>query len=180
MSAGPHSAIDAPSGWVRRFASLIPAGQCVLDLACGRGRHARYLAGLGYRVCAVDRDAHALAELAGVERVAVETADLENGPWPYPDQRFAGIVVINYLHRPLFPLLRESLDQGGVLIYETFARGNERYGQPSNPEFLLRSGELLDLAAGWLHVVAYEDLFVSLPKPALVQRICAVHSDDPA
>jgi SAM-dependent methyltransferase len=178
MTGGAHSTIDVPSVWVRRFASLIPAGQRVLDLACGQGRHARYLVGLGYPVCAVDRDAQALAGLAEVAGIEVQAADLENGPWPCPGERFAGIVVTNYLHRPLFPLLRESLDAGGVLIYETFARGNERYGRPSNPQFLLQPGELLDLAAGWLRVIAYEDLFVSVPKPALVQRICAVYADD--
>ena len=101
-------------------------------------------------------------------------ADLEGGPWPFEGQRFAGIVVANYLHRPLFPRLLESLGPGGVLIYETFAVGNERYGRPSNPDFLLRPGELLDVVRGRLRVLAYEDLTVSEPKPACMQRICAV------
>ena len=103
---------------------------------------------------------------------------MERGPWPYPGQRFAGIVVANYLYRPLFPLLLESLETGGVLIYETFARGNERYGRPSNPQFLLQPGELLGVVSGRLRVIAYEDQFVVQPKPALVQRICAVNADE--
>ena len=120
----------------------------MLDLACGHGRHARFLAQLGYRVSAVDRDEHALASLAGVPGIEAKAADLERGTWPYPGQRFAGIVVANYLYRPLFPRLLESLETGGVLIYETFARGNERYGRPSNPQFLLQPGELLARRVG--------------------------------
>jgi len=174
----PHVGISAPSEWVVHFAPFIPAAGRVLDLACGHGRHARFLAQLGYRVSAADRDEQALASLAGVPGIEVEAADLERGPWPYPNQRFAGIVVANYLHRPLFPRLLESLETGGVLIYETFARGNERYGRPSNPQFLLQPGELLGVVSGRLRVIAYEDRFVVQPKPALVQRICAVHADE--
>jgi SAM-dependent methyltransferase len=151
----------------------------VLDLACGGGRHARFFAARGHPVEAVDRDAAALAALAAVEGVATRCADLEGGPWPFAGQRFAGIVVANYLHRPLFPRLLESLGPGGVLIYETFAAGNERYGRPSNPDFLLRPGELLDVVRGRLRVVAYEDLTVSEPKPACVQRLCAINSLPP-
>jgi SAM-dependent methyltransferase len=150
----------------------------VLDVACGQGRHARMLVQLGYRVAAVDRDEQALASLVGVSGIEAKVADLEGSPWPYPGVTFAGIVVANYLHRPLFPLLLESLEPQGVLIYETFARGNERYGRPSNPEFLLQPGELLAAARGRLRVIAYEDLFVRLPKTALVQRICAVNGDE--
>jgi SAM-dependent methyltransferase len=178
MSPSTHSSISAPSDWVRRFAPLIPAAGHVLDLACGEGRHARFLAELGYRVSAVDRDEQALACLAGVPGIEVKAADVEHGPWPYPGQRFAGIVVVNYLCRSLFPVLLESLETSGILVYETFARGNERYGHPSNPQFLLQPGELLGVLSGRLRVIAYEDLFVTQPKQALVQRICAVNADE--
>ncbi|HZF22302.1 MAG TPA: methyltransferase domain-containing protein [Burkholderiales bacterium] len=157
-----------------RWAGLIAAGGEALDLACGSGRHSRYLAAAGYRVCAIDRDAQALAALTGVAGVSVQVADLERAPWPLKGRRFAGIVVANYLYRPLFPRLLEALAEDGALIYETFALGNERFGKPSNPDFLLRPGELLELARGKLRVLAYEDLQLSLPKPAMVQRICAV------
>ena len=157
-----------------RWAGLIAAGGEALDLACGSGRHSRYLASAGYRVCAIDRDAQALAALAGVAGVRVQVADLERAPWPLKGRRFAGIVVANYLYRPLFPHLVEALEEDGALIYETFALGNERFGKPSNPDFLLRPGELLELVRGKLRVLAYEDLQVSLPKPAMVQRICAM------
>lgn len=158
-----------------RWASLIAPGGRVLDVACGGGRHARYLAQLGHAVDAVDRDAEALAALAGIEGVAICAADLENGQWPYANVRFAGIVVANYLHRPLLPRLIEGLAADGVLIYETFAAGNERYGRPRNPDFLLQPGELLEIVRGRLRVVAYEDVFTELPRPAMVQRICAVN-----
>lgn len=175
MSATPHHDLELPSPWVCRFAPQIRAGGLVLDVACGGGRHARYLAGLGYRIEAVDRNAEALRGLAGVAGVATRAADLENGPWPYAGRQFDAIVVTNYLHRPLFPHLLGALAAGGVLIYETFAAGNERYGRPSNPAFLLRPGELLELVHGRLRVVAHEDLYVETPKPAMVQRICAIN-----
>ena len=161
-----------PSDWVIRFAGLIRAGGRVLDLACGSGRHACYLAKRGFEVEAVDRDAAALALLAEAPGVNATLADLEGGPWPYAGVRFDGIVVTNYLHRPLLPVLCASLEPGGVLIYETFAQGNERFGRPSNPQFLLQPGELLR-ASDALRVIAYEDLYVDHPRPALVQRICA-------
>lgn len=164
-----------PSPWVRRFASLVPAGGEVLDLACGGGRHARLLAGLGHRVEAVDRDAAALARLSGVAGVSVRVADLEHAPWPYAGRRFAGIVVANYLHRPLLPLIEGALADPAVLIYETFMTGNERFGRPSNPDFLLHSQELLQVAqAAGLRIVAYEEGEVAQPRPAVVQRLCAV------
>jgi SAM-dependent methyltransferase len=166
------------SPWVRRFAALIPAGASVLDLACGGGRHARWLAGQGYRVEAVDRDAAALAELAPVAGVTITHADLEGAPWPYPRRTFSGIVVTHYLHRPRLEDLLATLGDPGVLIYETFMVGNERYGKPSNPDFLLQSQEML----GWarergLRVVAFEEGFVERPKPALIQRLCAVRGE---
>ncbi|MEO8629917.1 MAG: methyltransferase domain-containing protein [Betaproteobacteria bacterium] len=169
----PHDR-ESPSDWVSRFAPLIaPAGR-VLDLACGHGRHTRLLAGLGFSVTAVDRDEQALAsiyEIAG----EVMQADLESGAWPFERQLFAGVIVSNYLHRPLLPRLVQALLPGGVLIYETFAVGNERYGRPANPKFLLEPGELLRLAYGHLRIVAYEDLYSDRPRPAMVQRICAVN-----
>jgi SAM-dependent methyltransferase len=168
-----HGAISAPSAWVRRFAPMVKAGGTVLDLACGRGRHALFFAGRGHRVEAVDRDPEAIAGLAACESVTALCADIEAGHWPYDGRSFDAVVVTNYLHRPLFPLLMAGLAPGGVLIYETFAQGNEKYGRPSNPDFLLRQGELLQVV-GNARVLAYEDLIVEYPKPAALQRICAV------
>ena len=167
----------AVSQWVRRFADLVPAGGSVLDLAAGSGRHTRFLLGLGYHVTAVDRDVSALADLQNRTRLTILTADLEDGgPWPLGDRRFAGVVVTNYLHRPLLAQIVRSVGPGGCLIYETFAVGNERFGKPSNPAFLLRPGELLEAVRGTLTVLAYENLEVAEPRPAVVQRIAAVAS----
>ncbi len=177
---GTHGHPSAASAWVRRFAQLIAAGGTVLDLACGYGRHARFLEASGRQVLAVDRDEAALAGLASLSGVTVCRADLENGVWPFEGRRFDGIVVANYLHRPLFPRLVDSLDEDGVLIYETFMSGNERFGRPSNPEFLLRPDELLDVFGKQLRVVAFEQGEVAQPKPAMVQRLCAVKGGGPA
>ena len=165
--------LDA-SPWVRRFAASVPAGE-VLDLACGSGRHARLFASLGHPVIALDRDPQALALAAGPGITTVEIDLEEEGArWPFEAGRFAGIVVTNYLHRPLMKDLVKSLAPNGVLIYETFALGNEAYGKPSNPAFLLHPGELLDVTAhGGLQVLAFEDGVVTQPKPARVQRLCA-------
>jgi SAM-dependent methyltransferase len=173
-----HTHPREPSAWVRRFAPLIAAGGKVLDLACGYGRHARFLEDSGWRVVAVDRDAQALAGLSGRAGIRALQADVENGDWPCGEQRFAGIVVVNYLHRPLFSRLVDALDEGGVLIYETFMSGNERFGRPSNPEFLLRLDELLDVFGQQLSVVAFEQGEVAQPKPAMLQRLCAVRTAD--
>lgn len=172
MSNDPHD-LQTPSAWVIRWSGLVPAGGRVLDLACGNGRHSRFFASRGHPVEAVDRDTAKLAALAGVPGISTRGADLEAREWPYPGDQFAGIVVANYLYRPLFPHLLAALATGGVLIYETFAAGNERYGRPSNPAFLLAPGELLDVVNGRLRVIAYEDLHISEPRPAVVQRICA-------
>jgi SAM-dependent methyltransferase len=169
---------EAVSSWVARWAPLMPPGE-VLDLACGGGRHARLLAGLKHAVIALDRDEQALAMAAG-EGIATVRHDLEapGAAWPFAPGSLAGIVVTNYLHRPLFGQLAAALAPDGMLIYETFARGNEIFGKPSNPDFLLNPGELLDLAAGGgLRVLAYEDGVVASPKPARVQRLCAVGRD---
>jgi len=162
-----HS-IQTPSAWVRRWAALVERGP-VLDVACGPGRHAILFAERGFEVFAVDRDDQVLPG-----SIHFVKANLEDGsPWPWPGKRFAAIVVTNYLHRPLFPLLEESLDEGGVLIYETFMVGNERYGRPSNPDFLLRPGELIE-AFGALTVAGFEQGLVDHDKKALVQRICVI------
>jgi SAM-dependent methyltransferase len=165
----------SPSPWITRFASLVPAGGTVLDIAAGSGRHSKLFALLGHPVVAVDRDTAGLAGLGdGAEVIA---ADLETGgPWPLGSRRFAGVVVTNYLHRPLFGPIVAAVAPGGALLYETFAVGNERFGKPSNADFLLRPGELLEAVRGHLRVVAYEDVQVETPKQAMVQRIAAVRA----
>ncbi len=156
-----------PSDWVGRWAPLIARGT-VLDLACGGGRHSRYFLERGLAVVAVDREPQVLPGARFVQ------ADLEDGgPWPLAGERFEGVVVTNYLNRPLLPRLLESLAPDGVLIYETFMLGNERYGRPSNPAFLLRPGELREAFAG-LTEMGYEEGPVTTPKPAMIQRLCAV------
>jgi len=177
-SAG-HSAL-APSPWVQRWSHLVTPGATVLDVACGSGRHIRWFAVRGCRVTGVDRDAAALAPLAAVGETVV--ADIENGPWPFADRRFDAVVVTNYLWRPLMPTIVASVADGGVLLYETFAAGNASVGKPSNPNFLLQPGELLQ-AVRPLRVIAYEDGFLAAPE-RFVQRIAAVRetasSADPA
>lgn len=163
---------EPASPWVRRFAPQITSGE-VLDLACGYGRHAKLFAAMGLKVLAVDRDEAAIATLAQ-QGIATRLADLECGdPWLFGPERFACIVVTNYLYRPLFPHILSSLSPGGMLLIETFAQGNGQFGKPSNPDFLLAPGELLGLSPQ-LRVIAFEDGYIDLPKPALVQRICAV------
>jgi SAM-dependent methyltransferase len=169
----PHE-LQTPSSWVVRWSALIRRGGAALDVACGHGRHTRYLAALGIRVTAVDRDAAALEAIAGLDGVRAVQADLEGAPWPFERDAFDGVVVTNYLYRPLFEALAASLAPGGVLIYETFMAGNERYGRPSNPDFLLRPYELADAWRGRLEVVAFEQGRVERPKPAVIQRICAL------
>jgi len=167
---------EAVSPWVLRFAARVPPGSTVLDVACGRGRHARLFAEQGCTVDAVDADPDAGSALAQVPGVRFLRADLEGGPWPYPGRRFDAIVVTQYLHRPLFPRLVEALAPGGVLIYETFMAGHERFGRPANPDFLLRPRELLDVFGPLLVVLAFEEGVVSLPRPARVSRLCAVRA----
>jgi len=162
------------SPWVARFAPLARRGEA-LDLACGSGRHTRLLAARGMQVTALDRNPELLAPLAGPQVTTLQH-DLEaaDATWPFAPGRFALVVVTNYLHRPLFAQLAASLRPDGLLIYETFAQGNEVFGKPSNPDFLLAPGELLALAgAGGLQVLAYEDGHVERPHPAQVQRLCA-------
>ena len=172
MSSILISASD-PSPWVVRWLPEIPRSAPVFDVACGSGRHARLLARAGYRVVAIDRDATALSSLAGEPGVETLAFDLEAGAWPFSAGIAAGVVVTNYLHRPLMAALVAALAPGGVLVYETFARGNERFGRPSNPDFLLEPGELLRATTPELRVLAYEDLTLGPPRPSAVQRIAA-------
>ncbi|MEO8344342.1 MAG: class I SAM-dependent methyltransferase [Betaproteobacteria bacterium] len=176
-SSNPHYGL-APSPFIAGYAQLVPAGARVLDVACGYGRHARMFAARGARVVALDRDASALATLSGLTGIETRCADLEAGKWPMANERFDAIVVSHYLHRPLFPHLRDALADDGALLYETFAVGNEAYGRPSNPDFLLRPGELLALAAVGpqpLTVVAFEQgLEETGQRPAVLQRLAAV------
>ena len=166
----PHM-LAAPSPWVMRWADELSASASVLDVACGSGRHVRWLAARGFRVTGIDRDAAALAVLADIADTIV--TDIEGGPWPLPGAVFDAVIVTNYLHRPLWPHLLAAVAPGGRLIYETFAAGNETVGKPSNPAFLLAPGELLDAVRGQLRVVGYEDGFVA-SRSAYVQRVCAV------
>ena len=160
-----------PSPWIVQWAGLVTPGATVLDVAAGRGRHARFFAERGHKVTAVDRDTGALAAQANLEIV---TADLEDGsPWPLGGRKFGAIVVANYLHRPLMPTLLDALEREGVLLYDTFMIGNERFGRPSRPEFLLKDGELLELVHGRFSVIAYEARLISEPRMAMVQRIAA-------
>lgn len=169
-----HHVIESASLWVKRFVPLISKDGLTLDLACGAGRHAELLALMGYRVLAVDQDVTAI-EMLGNPAIASRALNLEGEEWPLVGHQFSGIVVTNYLYRPYLDELPEMLQKEGVLIYETFAEGNAEFGKPSNPNFLLNSGELLTFASRHsLKVVAYEDIYVDQPKPAMIQRLCAV------
>lgn len=172
----PHA---APSPWVERFAPLIRAKGTVLDLACGGGRHSRYLNALGYRLVAVDIDVSGLNDLLTNDGVEIIEADLEADNWLFTGRHFDGIVVTNYLYRPHLPLLVESLAPGGVLIYESFAKGNEKLGRPRNPAFLLDPAELLEAFGPQLTIVAYEHGIDKGPRPAVRQRICAARASKP-
>lgn len=163
------------SAWVRRWAGLIsPAGR-VLDLACGGGRHAVLLAGLGYEVVAVDRDLSLASGVRDTPGITWQQADLEQGDWPFSGTGFSAVVVTNYLHRPLFDSIVAALRPGGMLIYETFSLGQAKYGRPRNPAHLLLPGELLELARGRLRVLAFEDV-EEAEQRRCVQRLCAVKS----
>ncbi|MGB8337953.1 MAG: class I SAM-dependent methyltransferase [Burkholderiales bacterium] len=171
----PHL-IAEPSAWVVKHATRITKNAGVLDLACGSGRHALYLVSLGLQVTALDRDTSILRAQILPANIHIIEADVENAPWPFADKTFDAIVVTNYLHRPLFAKILAALKPSGVLIYETFAAGNEKFGKPSNPDFLLQEGELLETVRGRMRVIAYEDDFFESPKPAMIQRICAIKS----
>ena len=163
-----------PSPWITRHAGLIAAGARVLDLACGGGRHTRYLRGRGCKVTAIDIDTSGLADLADDPLVEIAELNLEQpGTAPLAGRRFDAVVVTDYLFRPLLAPLVDCLEPGGTFLYETFARGNERFGRPSNPDFLLERGELLALTEGRLTVIAYEHRAIPPPTPKIVQRLCA-------
>jgi SAM-dependent methyltransferase len=162
------------SEWIARFAALVPPGGRVLDVAAGSGRHSRFFLERGHPVTAVDRDAAGVAALADDPAFECLEFDLETGaPWPFGGRQFAGVVVTNYLHRPILADIVGAVSPGGALLYETFARGHERFGRPENPDFLLRPGELLDAARPALRVLAYEDVVLDEPSPRAVQRIAA-------
>jgi len=178
MIAAPHSPALPPSAWVARWLARLTRGARVLDYAAGSGRHSRLAASLGMRVLAVDRDAAALAALEGAHPqgggVETRVLDLEGGPWVLPAGGFDAVIVANYLFRPRFALVCGLLAPGGILVHETFAIGNEAFGRPSNPAFLLREGELYERsAAAGLTVLGYESGYTEAPRPAIVQRICA-------
>lgn len=177
---GRHLGPTTPSAWVIRFAPLAPAGGAVLDLACGGGRHGRYFLERGHPVVLLDRDVSDVRDLAGKKEVEIIEADLENGASPpFAGRQFAAVVVTNYLWRPILPLLAGAVADGGLLIYETFALGNEQYSRPRSPDHLLRPGELLEAFGKELQIVAYEHGLRRDPKPRVIQHIAAVKSDAP-
>jgi len=177
---------SAPSPWLTRWQHLLAPGMTALDLACGSGRHLRWLAAQGLRVTGVDRDAEALAPLRALDADIIE-ADIESGPWPLGERRFDLVLVTNYLWRPLLPAITAAVAPGGLLIYETFGAGNAAFGRPRNPDFLLAPGELLTACQG-LRVLAYEEGVVSASdagEARAIQRIAArrpgspVNADEP-
>lgn len=159
-----------PSSWITRWSHLVANGASVLDVACGQGRHVRWFASRGARVSAVDRDAQAVADLGAMAEVVV--ADIEHGPWPFAGRRFDAVIVTNYLWRALMPTLADAVNEGGCLLVETFAQGQQSVGRPSNPDFLLQPGELWQWTRD-MRTIAYEDGFLSNPD-RFVQRIAAV------
>ena len=181
MTTHPHP--SRPSPWIVRHLPLAQPCVTALDVATGSGRHARLAHGLGYSVTALDRDLFRVADLANIPDITLLQADLEDGsPWPLPGQTFNAVIVTNYLHRPILPAIIAAVAPDGLLLYETFAQGNERFGRPSNPNFLLRPGELLEAVRGRLTPVAYEHVTLSSPPGtpvAIVQRIAAAGPNHP-
>lgn len=165
--------VELPSLWLQAHAGHIRPQGRVLDVAAGKGRNARWLAQQGFQVQAVDRNPEALQALQGIDGITVLVADLERDAWPYGNQLFDAIVVCRYLHRPLFDAFINSLASGGVLIYETFMQGQELYGKPSNPDFLLKTDELPELISGRLEILAFEQGLQEQPEPCMMQRIVA-------
>lgn len=176
MPAAQHASPLPPSPWIARFAPRVPAGGPVLDLACGGGRHGRLFLKRGHPVTFVDRDMAGVRDIAGGKGVEIIETDLETaGPWPLDGRRFAGVIVANYLWRPVLPHIVAAVAPGGVLIYETFAQGNEALGRPRNPDFLLKTGELFEAVRGRLTVLAYGQFAKDAPSPAIIQHIAAVN-----
>ena len=171
--------LQLPSEWVTRFSTLIAPGGEVLDLASGHGRHTKFLLENGFNVTSLDANISGLKKIADKNRLEIIEADLEKcGSWPLGQRRFAALIVTNYLHRPLFPHIIAALKDNGVLIYETFAIGNQNFGKPSNPKFLLKPGELLTEVFGKLRIIAYEEGLFQTPKISVKQRICAINNRD--
>ena len=165
---------EQPSNWVTRFAPMIEAGGRVLDLACGNGRHSNFLGSAGFSVTAVDRKISKISQDS--KQIRWIEHDLEkDDQFLFQNQYFMGVVVTNYLYRPLIPAIINVLDKNGILIYETFSLGNEQYGRPSNPDFLLKPGELFSACSEKLRVIAYEEGTIKGPKPSVKQRICAIN-----
>jgi SAM-dependent methyltransferase len=187
LKSDPSHGLEPASSWVQRWSHLVKPHGVVLDVACGRGRHARWFHELNHALALVDISQDAIDSIAKTisfpnDRCEAVVADIENGPWPFTGRQFDAVVVTNYLWRALMPTLLASLAPGGVLIYETFTQGNETVGKPSRPDFLLRSGELLKVCSG-LRIVAFEDGFQAGPEgqsPRFVQRIAAVNETDSA
>ncbi len=176
----PQSPETDISPWVRRFSALVRPGGAALDLACGHGRHARWLCDRGLSVVAVDIDVSGLADLSGNPAVEVIQADLEGAAWPLTGRLFDAVIITNYLHRPHFERLSSLLRPSGLLLIDTFAAGNEKFGRPRNPDFLLSPGELLRICDADLRPIAFEQGYEEVPRPAIRQRLCAWRSAKPA
>lgn len=175
MPSDTDRTMPPPSAWVVKHGGMIPPGGAVLDVACGAGRHGRFFRSLGHPVVMLDRDISRVADMASDGEVEIVARDLEGGrPWPLTGRRFAGVVVVNYLFRPILPALVAAVAPGGALIYDTFAVGNEAYGHPSNPDYLLRREELLIAVRPELVVMAFEDVEETDPRPSVRQRVLAV------
>ncbi len=169
-----HNAITSPSDWITRFKDHIAPTDTVLDLACGGGRHGRIFLTVGCAVTFVDKNIEGLADLPTGPLTEIIESDLEGDvPWPLADRTFDGVIVTNYLWRPILPSITASVAPSGILLYETFAEGNEAFGRPRNPNFILRTGELLDVVRGQLDVIAYEQRTLQEPSPRVVQRLAA-------
>lgn len=165
---------EEPSAWIVKYAPLINKKGRVLDLACGNGRHAMWFAKYDFHVDAMDCDDQVTSNMVGINNINVIVVDVEASDWPQSDQRYDGLVVSRYLYRPLLQTLATMLNPGGVLIYETFMVGNERYGKPSNPDFLLRPNELFEVYSPLLSIVSFEQGEEEMPRPVVMQRICAI------
>lgn len=180
MESEVDRAIPPPSHWVVRHGGMIRPGGTVLDVACGSGRHGRFFRNLGHPVVLLDRDITRVTDMASIDDVEIVARDLEGGrPWPLTGRTFAAVIVVNYLYRPIMPALVAAVAPGGVLIYDTFAVGNEAYGPPTNPDYLLRREELLIAVRPELVVMAYEDVEETDPRPAVRQRVMAVRPVGP-
>ena len=176
MIIGMSEKYPLVSDWVKKYVARIPSSKLVLDLACGSGKNTRFLLESGYNVVALDRDVSQLADISHNQNLEIYEFDLETGSkFPFYKREFSGIVVTNYLYRPILDDLTTALGFGGVLIYQTFMVGNEAYGRPNNPNFLLKKNELKDVFGKQLDVIAFEEGYVQIPKPAMVQRICAIN-----